>query len=351
METAVHEEAYTVQRPVVETAEREETFTVMKPVYETAYRTECHTVLQPVTTCRTQYVDHGCFSQQVVLKPALPVTRLTWQSGACTVDPVTGRTVYQHPGLYWTQTPRGQYEVQQVWHPNVVAQQVSETTMVPQTVSQQVPMQVCKYVPEQMVRKVPVQVCRMVTEQQVRHVPVTTCKIVYEQRVEQVPYQVCRMVAEPQTIRVPHCVEKQIPVTYTCNVPRLVCYRVPLDACGEPLVEAPVVPVAPWCRWQPVMGPPPGVLQTVPAPSAPPTNFQPAPVTTSPSAVPQPQPTPAAETGPCGCEAGAWPWAQHGPAAADRNGRETALAGTAADEAGAAGKQPGTIRDVSLEAR
>jgi len=43
------------------------------------------------------------------------------------------------------------------------------------------------------------------------------------------------MVAEPQTIRVPRTVEKRIPVTYTYNVSRLVCYRVPLDACGQPI--------------------------------------------------------------------------------------------------------------------
>ena len=47
------------------------------------------------------------------------------------------------------------------------------------------------------------------------------------------------MMAEQQTVRVPHCVAKQVPTTYTCNVPRLVCYRVPLDACGEPIVESP----------------------------------------------------------------------------------------------------------------
>jgi hypothetical protein len=237
-ETAVHEEVYTVQRPVYETAEREETYTVMHPVYETAYRTEYHTVMQPVVTCQTQYVDRGCFAEQTVLKPGWPATRLTWQSGGCTVDPATGQTVYQRAGLYWTQTPRGTYEVQRVWHPNVVAQQVQQTSYVPQTVAQQVPMQVCKYVPEQVVRKVPYQVCRIVAEQQVRRVPVTTCRMVYEERVEQVPYQVCRMVAEQQTIRVPHVVEKRIPVTYTYSVPRVVCYRVPLDACGNPISES-----------------------------------------------------------------------------------------------------------------
>jgi hypothetical protein len=230
---------------VYETAERDESYTVMKPVYETSCRTEYHTVLQPVTTYRTQYVDQGCYQQQVVMKPALPSTRLAWQSGTCAVDPATGQTVYERPGLYWVQTPRSQYEVQQVWRPNVIAQQIQQTSYVPQTVAQQVPMQVCKYVPEQVCRKVPIQVCRMVSEQVVRKVPVTTCRMVYEERVEKVPYQVCRMVAEQQTIRVPRTVEKRIPVTYTCNVPRLVCYRVPLDACGNPISEAATGAIAP----------------------------------------------------------------------------------------------------------
>ena len=181
----------------------------------------------------------------MVFKPGWPITRLTWQSGGCAVDPATGQTVYQRAGLYWTQTPRGEYTVQQVWHPNVVAQQVPQTSLVPQTVAEQVPLQVCKYQPEVVVRKVPVQVCRMVTEQYVRKVPVTTYRMVYEDRVDRVPYQVCRMVAKPQTIRVPHCVEKRIPVTYTYNVSRLVCYRVPLDSCGEPLTGPALQTVAP----------------------------------------------------------------------------------------------------------
>ena len=55
--------------------------------------------------------------------------------GFCAVDPATGQTVYQRAGLYWAQTQRGQYEVQKVWHPNVVAQQVQQTNYVPETVT------------------------------------------------------------------------------------------------------------------------------------------------------------------------------------------------------------------------
>lgn len=245
-ETAEREETYTVQRPVYETAEREECYTVMQPVYETAYRTQYRTVMRPVVTCQTRYVDQGCYAEQIVLKPGLPSTRLTWQPAACTVDPVTGQTVYQRAGLYWTQTPRGRYEVQKVWQPNVVAQQVQQTSYVPETVAEQVPYQVCKYVPQQVVRKVPYQACRMVTEQCVRKVPVRTCRMVYEEVVDRVPYQVCRMVAQQETINVPRVVEKRVPVTYTYTVPRVICYRIPLDACGNPIEQtAPPATVAP----------------------------------------------------------------------------------------------------------
>jgi hypothetical protein len=252
---------------VWETATRQECYTVRRPVYETAYRTECQTVMQPVTSYRTEYVDQGCYVEQIVMKPGLPKSRLRWASGSSTLDPMTGAVVYNPPGLYWEQTPRGRYEVQRVWQPNPVAVQVPQTSYVPQTVSRQVPVQVCRYVEEQVVRdvpyqvcrivreeqvrkvpytvcrqvverveqQVPVQVCRMVTEEQTREVPVTTCRMVYEDRVEQVPYRVCRMEAVQETVQVPRCVEKRIPVTYTTYVPRVVCCRVPIDACGVPL--------------------------------------------------------------------------------------------------------------------
>ena len=235
-ETSYREETYTVSRPVWETGVREERYTVRKPVYETSYRTEQYTVMRPVSTSRTEYVDQGCFTQQMVFKPMLPKNSLTWQSGKCTVDPLTGQTVYKSPGLYWTQTPRGRYEVKKVWQPNMVARQVPVTTYMPTVETRQVPVQTCRYVEEQIVRKIPYKVCRMVNEQKVRRVPVTTCRTVYEERVTKVPYRVCKMVTEQKTVQVARRVERRVPVTYTCTKPRVICYRVPLDACGNPIV-------------------------------------------------------------------------------------------------------------------
>ena len=179
-------------------------YTVARPVYETSYRTEYHTVMQPVTTCRTEYVDQGRYVEQTVLKPGLPATRLAWQPAACVIDPVTG-AVYQQPaGLYWQQSPAGRYEVQRTWQPQMVAHQVQQTTLVPQTVAKQVPVQTCHMVQEQQVRKVPYQVCRMVQEQVRRKVPYTVNREVIERVENKVPVQVCRMVQEQVVRKVPY---------------------------------------------------------------------------------------------------------------------------------------------------
>ena len=205
-----------VNKPVWETAERQVCQTVMKPVRETVYRTENQTTYQPVTTCKTEYVDRGCYQDQVVLKPGLPRNRLQWSSPETRWDPITGTQVNQPAGLYWHQAQRGTYEVQKIWRPNIVAQQVPVTTLVPQVVTRQVPVEVCRYEPEQVrteptrsagwsgksfagavhgrkpvcervERQVPVRVCRWVDEEVVRQVPPTTYGVVYEEQVERVP--------------------------------------------------------------------------------------------------------------------------------------------------------------------
>ena len=221
----------------------------------------------------------------------LAAGRLHGQSGH-------GPTVYHSAGLYWTPKVHGTYEVARVWQPNVVPQTVQRVSYLPQVVSQQVPVQVCRYQPEQVCRKVPyqtckivqeqcvrmvpytvckpvverveqqvpVQVCHMVTQECVRRVPVETCKMTYEEHADRVPYQVCRMEAYQVTLQIPHCVEKQIPVTYTCTVPHTVCCRVPINAGGQTLDEA-LVPT--------VTGPTRGVPTRAAKPAVPPVPTQP----------------------------------------------------------------------------
>ena len=255
------------------------TYTVQRPVTETVMRQQCHTVMQPVVTQQTQMVDQGCYREQVTYKPSWWANRLAWQGGGTTVDPVTGAAVYHAPGFYWVPTNRGTYEVNRVWQPNVVAQQVQQVQYVPQTVTEQVPVQMTSFRTEQVVqkvpyqtcrivqheevrkvpytvsrpvtehvdRKVPIQVTRMVTEEQVRRVPYQTCRMVQEERVEQVPTQVCRMESYEETVRIPRVVEKRIPVTYNYTVPRVECFRVPVDDCCSTGCDVPAAAPASSC--------------------------------------------------------------------------------------------------------
>jgi hypothetical protein len=234
--------------------------------------------MQPVTTYTTNYVDQGGFVDQTLVTPGPTRTRLRWLQNGCVTDPATGVTAYQRGGLTWVpeQCP-AKVETFRVWQPNVVAQQVPQTSFVPQVMVRKVPVQVCRMVEEQLVRKVPVQVCRMVQEEHVRNVPVTTyrqvverveqqtpiqvckmveeehvrripvttCRMVTEEHVEQIPVQVCTMEAVEQTVRIPRYVEKQVPVTYLRQVPRVVVMRVPIDPCGDPCCGTETVIAAP----------------------------------------------------------------------------------------------------------
>jgi hypothetical protein len=196
-------------------------------------------------------------------------------------------------------------EVQRAWKPNIVAQQIPQTTYVQRVVVQKVPVQVCRMVNEEVVQKipyticrtvqedqvrkvpvtvcrqvvehvdnkVPVQVCKMVPEEMVRKIPYTTCKMVNEEHVEQVPVQVCKMVAMEQTVRVPQSVERRVPVTFTYRVPRTVVMRVPVDPCtGQPLAVTTTVPTMiqqsiPAIPGVPALPPAPGSGAVTPSPT------------------------------------------------------------------------------------
>ncbi len=272
-ETDDHEQRVIVNRPVYETQMHEESYVVRRPVFETAEREETYTVMEPVTTYRPVQVDQGGFAEQQVYYPGPVRNRLTWQSGACVVNPATGQTAYQRGGLFWqAEQQPGVVQAQRVWIPNIVTTQVPQTTLMPRTAVRKVPVQVCRYEEQQMVRKVPVQVCRMEQHEEVRRVPVTVCKQVVErvenkvpvrvcrmerqemvrkvaqttvryekqEQVEEVPVRVCRQELVEQTVQVPVRVEKRVPVTYTYRVPRTVLYKVPIDPCGGGvLVTAP----------------------------------------------------------------------------------------------------------------
>lgn len=250
-ETQARVHRYTVARPVTETTERIERYTVQRPVWETHERDVCYTVrrqvtdtiekevvstvMKPVTTCQTRYVDQGGYVDQQSVVAGSVSNRLRWMPGGMVTDPVTGAAYRQRAGLVWVpQAGPSKVVVNRVWQPNVVAQQIPVTQLVPEQIVTKVPVQVCRYVDEQVTKKVPYQVCRMETQVCERKVPVTTCKIVYENREEPISVRVCKMVSTTETVRTPRVVEKRIPVTYTVRTPRTVVMRIPLDPCGAP---------------------------------------------------------------------------------------------------------------------
>ena len=303
-ETSEREERYVVARPVYETAEREQRYMVQRPVMETAERDQYSTVCEPQTTYTTRYADMGAWQEYQVAKPGPVYNQPVCVPGGCSTDPCTGLTTYIAPttGYQQVQAP-ATVEVHRAWKPNIVAEQIPQTTYVQKVVVQKVPVQVCRYVNEEVVQKipyticrmvqeeqvrkvpvtvcrqvvehvdnkVPVQVCKMVPEEMVRKIPVTTCKLVNEERVDQVPVQVCKMVAVEETVRVPQCVQKQIPVTYTYRVPRTVVMRVPVDPCtGAALAVTTTVPTMiqqsmPGMQGVPAMPPAPGSGSVTPS--------------------------------------------------------------------------------------
>lgn len=275
-ETSEREERYTVLRPewtteyrersydrthyVTETQTRQERIVVNKPVTETVMQNYNYTTYKPVTTMRTQYVDQGGFVDQQVHRPGAVRNRLQWVNGYHAADPITGHTRYYRGGLHWVpQQNPGVVTTRRMYVPNVVAQQIPQTTHVPQVVTAQRPVQVTRWqrteeirevphtvqkpVTERIVEKVPVKTFRWVRREMVRKVPTTTYKMQYEERSEDYQVKVCKMVAETKTVQVPHTVSKWVAYTSKRLKPRTVVMRIPIDPnTGLDLVPAPAPP-------------------------------------------------------------------------------------------------------------
>jgi hypothetical protein len=143
VETSTRNEVYRVMRPVTETETRYQQHVVRRPVTETVMQDRNYLTYDPVVTYRTEYVDQGGFVDQSVYTPGAVRNRLQWLPGAYFVDPRTGTQVYHRGGLHWVpQQAPGTYSVARQYVPNVVAQQVPQTTYVQKLVCQQTPVQV-----------------------------------------------------------------------------------------------------------------------------------------------------------------------------------------------------------------
>ena len=251
-ETSVREERYTVSRPVWETAERDVWQTVRRPVQETYMQERRYTVNRPVTSYKPEVVDRGGYVNYTAVEPGRTYHRLAWQRGGSYVDPITGSTRRQLPGLYWTPMHGDpKYRQETVYQPNYVEQLTPVTTLVPETVVEQVPTTRLTYQEEKILKKEPYQVMRMIQEERVRQVPETKYRQVVERVQQTTPVQVYRMQTQE--------VAREIPVTsykmvaeerveqYTVKVPRVeqivetvqkpytVKKYIPLDEFGNPI--------------------------------------------------------------------------------------------------------------------
>ena len=255
-ETSVRQERYTVSRPVWETAERDVWQTVRRPVQETYLQERRYVVNRQVTSYKTEVVDRGQYVNYTEVEPGRTYHRLAWQSGGTYVNPITGASHWQMAGLYWTPMKgEDKFRQETVYQPNLVQQVTPITTLVPETVVEQVPTTRLTYQEERILKKEPYQVMRMVQEERVREIPETRYRQVVQRVQQTTPVQVYRLETqevardipvttyktiaeehvEPYTIKVPRIEQ----IVETVQKPYTVQRRVPLDEFGNPIIIYP----------------------------------------------------------------------------------------------------------------
>lgn len=237
-ETSTQIKQYTVRKQVLDTETRTQERVVQRPVTEQVMQNRSHVVCEPVTTMHTQYVDQGSFVDNYVLTPGVSRNRLQWLQGGYVQDPASGTMVYQRAGFHWVPTaPPATYQVQRQYVPNVVAQEVAQTTYQQRVVNEQIPVNVTRYVDEVVQEQVQVQVCKYVDEVVNEPVQVTTQRIEYETKEEPVQVRVQKWVTDTQTVQVPRTVMKWVQETQL--VPRTVVERVPINTCSPCSIYSP----------------------------------------------------------------------------------------------------------------
>ncbi len=260
--TEMREETYTVRKPITETVMEEQEVRVRRPVTKRSIKKEEVTVYRPQESTQTTMVPGTLLvpGPQTTSRP-----RPRWLSPGYYTDPYSGQSVWRRRGLHWVDEPQyGQTAV-----PVAIPQQSTTTTLVPETIVKEKPIEVTTYVDEYETRKVPVEVERMVEETRTRKVPVTVrvpksktieeeipyteTTYVDETITETVPYTetVMKKVTrkEPytvmkeswqdytETVRVPKTVSKTVPYVAKYRVPYYVEVRVPCDAAGRPVAR------------------------------------------------------------------------------------------------------------------
>ena len=269
-ETQIQQQRIVSQRPVVETQYRQQQYSVRRAINETVMQDQSYTAYEPTTTYRTQLVDQGGVVDSYGYVPGRTRNHLGWVPRGYATDNLSQQTFYHRGGLHWVPTTApGQVVVNRQYVPNYVAAQIPQTTMTAKVITQQVPVNVTRYVDDvvteqvpfqvqrmeqveevreipitvqkpvtqTMVRKIPIERIRYEKEEHIRRVPVTMQKIEYEEREEDYPVQVRKMVTETRKIQVPITQRKLVPYTAYRTVQRVVTMRMPIGEYDDVVIE------------------------------------------------------------------------------------------------------------------
>jgi hypothetical protein len=218
----------------------DETVTVMRRVPDVRQVRVVHTVMEPRTEMRTVNYPVSIPTWRTVTWQVPVMVPYTEVRQGVRVVPKTVRetvmtTVCRDAGHYECRTYidcRGCCHTCQVW--------------VPQTVTEQVPVEVCRTEYEEQPYQYPVSLCRT----EMRAMQDRVCDVHVEMRTKQVPYTYCvprqverivnettyRCVPEQKVVRrmamVPHVEYRQVPVCRTRMVPREITCVTCAPACG-----------------------------------------------------------------------------------------------------------------------
>jgi len=168
-------------------------------------QTQQYTAMRPVTTMENQTVDAGGYVPQQVVTPGTIQYGLAYQPSPGYTPGPLGLLAYRRRGsVAWVpQVTPPTVQTQMAYRPNYITQQVAKTAYVPQTVQQQVPVQVTRMQNEVVSQRVPIQVTRMENETVTQKVPVQVQRMEAVTETRKIPYTVQRPVTETSTRKVP----------------------------------------------------------------------------------------------------------------------------------------------------
>jgi hypothetical protein len=197
-------------------------------VTETTFQTQNFTALQPVVTQQLATVDTGGFVAQQNVQPGDTTFRLRWQPSGSSFNAATGQTIFRRGGLGWVPFQSApQVTTQLQYQPNIQTVAIPQTSFMPQTFQQQIPVQTTRMQSEMVQQQVPVQTMRMQTEVVQQQIPIQTTRMESQTVQQQIPIQTTRIQEEIVQQQVPVTVQRMQAVQERVMVPETVRKVVP----------------------------------------------------------------------------------------------------------------------------